>query len=164
MLPELGQELLQNADDFRAAHAFLLKLYLDAVCSVFLGAIIKNVVLGLPRIGLLPFEELGKNLSMQVAASNPICVSRGEMPQAVIEREKAIFKEEVKGKPENIVEKIMLGKLDKFYQAHCLLEQPFIKDDKTTVQQLISQVGKQLGDTIQVKQFVRFQLGEAVAS
>ncbi len=109
-------------------------------------------------------EELGKNLAMQVAASNPICVTRGEVPPAMIEREKAIFREEVKGKPENIVEKIIQGKLDKFYQAHCLLEQPFIKDDKVSVKQLIDEAGKKIGDTLQVKQFVRFQLGETFSS
>ncbi len=108
------------------------------------------------------FEELGKNLAMQVAASSPLCVTRAEVPALVLEREKAIFKEEVKGKPENIVEKIIRGKLDKFYQANCLLEQPFIRDDKTTVQALLNQVSKSLGDTLEVKQFVRFQLGETI--
>ncbi len=108
------------------------------------------------------FEELGKNLAMQVAASNPICVTRAEVPALVLEGEKAIFREEVKGKPENIVEKIIQGKVDKFYQTNCLLEQPFIRDDKTTVQALLNQVSKSLGDTLQVKQFIRFQLGETL--
>ena len=70
---------------------------------------------------------------------------------------------EVKGKPENIIEKILNGKLDKFYQAHCLIEQPFIKDDKQSVKSLMEQVSKQIGDAVQIKQFVRFQLGETVA-
>ena len=109
-------------------------------------------------------RELGKNLAMQVAASNPVCISRAEVPPAVLEREKAIFREEVKGKPENIVERIIQGKVDKFYQANCLLEQPFIRDDKTTVQALLNQVAKALGDTLQVRQFVRFQLGETVSA
>ena len=109
------------------------------------------------------FAELGKNLAMQVAASNPISVSRAEVSPKVLEREKAIFKEEIKGKPENILEKIIQGKVDKFYQANCLLEQPFIRDDKMTVQALLNQVAKSLGDTLQVKQFVRFQLGETVS-
>ena len=77
-----------------------------------------------------------------------------------MEREKAIFKEEVKGKPENILEKIIQGKLDKFYQSSCLLEQPFIRDDKLSVQSLIKQVSDKIGDTIEVCQFTRFQLGE----
>lgn len=109
------------------------------------------------------FQELGKNLAMQVAASNPLCLTRAEVPAAAMEREKAIYREEVKGKPENIIEKILSGKLDKFYQANCLIEQPFIKDDKQSVKALIEQVSKQLGDTVQVKQFVRYQLGETVS-
>lgn len=109
-------------------------------------------------------DELGKNLAMQVAASNPLCVLRDEVPAATLEREKAIFREEVKGKPENIVEKIVLGKLEKFYQSNCLIDQPFIRDDKTTVKQLIEQTAKKTGDSIRVRRFVRFQLGEAAVS
>lgn len=106
------------------------------------------------------FRELGKNLAMQAAASNPICLKRDQMPLSLLEREKAIFREEVRGRPENIVEKIIQGKLDKFYQGACLLEQPFIRDDKMSVQKLIDEAGKKLSDKIQVNQFVRFQLGE----
>ena len=106
------------------------------------------------------FQELGKNLAMQVAASNPICLKRDQMPASVVDREKAIFKEEVKGKPENIVDKIIQGKLDKFYQGACLLEQAFIRDDKQSVQKLVDETAKKLGDKIQVNQFVRVQLGE----
>ena len=82
---------------------------------------------------------------------------------AAIEREKAIYREEVKGKPENIVEKILTGKLEKFYQQNCLIEQPFIKDDKQSVKNLVEQVSKQIGDTVQIKQYVRFQLGETIS-
>lgn len=109
------------------------------------------------------FQELGKNLAMQVAASNPLCLTRQEVPAAALEREKAIYREEVKGKPENIVEKILSGKLEKFYQQNCLIEQPFIKDDKQSVKALVEQVSKQVGDTLQIKQYTRFQLGETVS-
>lgn len=110
------------------------------------------------------FEALGKDLAMQVAASNPICVVRAEVPAATIEREKAIYREEVKGKPENIVEKIITGKLDKYYQTVCLTEQVFIKDDKKTVKALVEEVGKQIGDTLTIKQFTRYQLGETASA
>ncbi len=110
------------------------------------------------------FQELGKNLAMQVAAANPLCLKRSEVPQALLEREKAIFKEEIKGKPENIIEKIIQGKLEKFYQSNCLTEQPFIKDDKVSVGQLVNEVAKKIGDTLEIKQFVRFQLGESFSS
>ena len=87
-----------------------------------------------------------------------------QVPAPTVEREKAVYREEVKGKPENIVEKIISGKLDKFYQGVCLLEQMFIKDDKKSVKTLVEETGKQLGDTVEVKQFVRFQLGEMASS
>ncbi len=106
------------------------------------------------------FQDLGKNLAMQVAASNPICLERDQMPSSVVDREKAIFREEIKGKPPTIVEKILQGKLDKFYQGACLLEQPFIRDDKLSVRKLVEETAKKLGDKIQVNQFVRVQLGE----
>ncbi len=108
--------------------------------------------------------ELGKNLAMQVAAASPLGVARKDIPPAIVEREKAIFKEEVKGKPENIVEKIIQGKLNKFYQSSCLLEQPFIRDDKLSVQSLIKQVSEKIGDPIEIRQFTRFQLGESPVS
>lgn len=107
------------------------------------------------------FAQLGKDLAMQVAAANPVAVDRAGVPAAQVEREQTIYKEEIKGKPENIIDKILQGKLSKFYQTVCLLEQPFIKDDKTSVQQLIAGVSKSLGDTVQVKRFVRYQLGES---
>jgi elongation factor Ts len=108
------------------------------------------------------FQQLGKDLAMQVAASNPLCLERSQVPAAALEREKAIYREEIKGKPVNIVEKILAGKLDKFYQGSCLIEQPFIKDDKQSVKALVEQTAKSLGDTVTVKQFVRYQLGETV--
>ena len=129
-----------------------------------LGVLVELAASKTESLGNAAFLELGKNLAMQIAASNPICVTRAEVSPAIVEREKAIFREEVKGKPDNIVEKIIQGKVDKFYQANCLLEQPFIRDDKTTVQALLNQTGKSLSDIIQVKQFVRFQLGESASA
>ena len=109
------------------------------------------------------FAQLGKDIAMQVAASNPVCIRRSEVPAAAVEREKAIYREEIKGKPENIVEKILAGKLDKFYQSACLLEQPFIKDDKQSITKLVEQISKELGGTVEIRRFVRFQLGEQLA-
>ncbi len=108
------------------------------------------------------FEDLGKHIAMQIAAANPLGVVRSDVPPAVVLRESAIFKEEIKGKPENIAEKIVQGKLNKFYQSACLLEQPFIRDDKLSIQQLLDQAAKKIGDTLHIKGFVRFQLGESV--
>lgn len=107
-------------------------------------------------------EELGKNLAMQVAASNPQWLRRSQVPAAALEREKAIYREEVKGKPENVLEKIIAGKLEKFYQTACLVEQPFIKDDKISVKKLVEDTSKKINGTVEIRQFVRFQLGEAL--
>ena len=125
----------------------------DASGGVLYGYLHSNQKLAVIVELSVSSDELGKNLAMQVAASNPLCIRRAEVPAATLEREKAIYREEIKGKPETIVEKILQGKLEKFYQTHCLLEQPFIKDDKISVGQLLGPV--------QVKQFVRFQLGES---
>ncbi|MBI2095899.1 MAG: elongation factor Ts [Candidatus Omnitrophica bacterium] len=109
-------------------------------------------------------EECGKHVAMQIAASNPISVTRAEIPASTLERERAIFREEVKGKPDNIVEKIVQGKLDKFYKASCLLEQPFIKDDAVSVQRVLDETGKKIGAAVKVRGFVRFQLGETAVA
>ena len=103
-------------------------------------------------------EQLGKDLAMQVAASHPLALSRDGVPAATVEREKAIFREEIKGKPENIVEKILQGKLDKFYQSVCLVEQPYIKDEGKTIEQLISEAVQKYGERVEVGRMVRFSV------
>ena len=111
------------------------------------------------------FQELGKNLAMQVAASSPLTVNREELPEDVIEREREIFKAQAlsSGKPENVVDKIVEGKLEKFYHEICLLEQPFVKNDKETVEDLLKATIAKLGENIVIKRFARFQLGEDVS-
>jgi elongation factor Ts len=111
------------------------------------------------------FLELGKNLAMQVAASSPLTVNREELHEDVIEREREIFKKQAlsNGKPENVVDKIVEGKLEKFYHEVCLLEQPFVKNDKETVEDLLKATIAKLGENIVVKRFARFQLGEDVS-
>lgn len=111
------------------------------------------------------FQELGKNLAMQVAASAPLTVKREELPGDVVEREREIFKAQAlsSGKPENVVDKIVEGKLEKFYHEACLLEQPFVKNDKESVEDLLKATIAKLGENIVVKRFARFQLGEDVS-
>ncbi len=111
------------------------------------------------------FQELGKNIAMQVAASAPLTVSREELPEDVVEREREIFKKQAlsSGKPENVVDKIVEGKIEKFYHEVCLLEQPFVKNDKETVEDLLKATIAKLGENIIVKRFARFQLGEDVS-
>lgn len=108
------------------------------------------------------FKSLVRELAMQVAASNPSVVSRELVPAEMIEKEKDIYREQVRGsgKPENVVEKIVGGKLDKFYSEICLLEQPCIKEPQKNVDTLIKETIAKLGENITVKRFVRFRLGE----
>ena len=106
------------------------------------------------------FRQLGRDLCMQVAATRPIAVSREQVPADVIEREKDIYREQVKGKPPQAVEKILEGKLSAFYQERCLLDQPFVKDPKTSVADLLKALIARLGENIAVGRVVRLELGE----
>jgi elongation factor Ts len=108
------------------------------------------------------FKELAKNLAMQVAASNPICVSPEELPQDAIEAEKDIYAKQAQaeGKPDNVVEKIVEGRLKKYYKEVCLLEQPYIKDDSKQVKDLVNEMIAAIGEKIEVNRFVRMEVGE----
>ncbi len=108
------------------------------------------------------FKKFVKDVCMQVAASSPAYVSREEIPKSVIEREKEIFKEQVKGKPEKVMDKIVQGKLEKFYSEVCLLDQPFIKDDEITIKEYLATLIGKIGENIVIRRFVRFQLGEDI--
>ncbi len=108
------------------------------------------------------FRNLAKDVVMQVAASNPITIKREDFPAELLEKEKEIYKAQVlkEGKPEKILDKIIQGKLEKYFQEFCLLEQPFIKDEDRTVKQRIDETIAKLGENITVRRFVRFRLGE----
>jgi elongation factor Ts len=107
-----------------------------------------------------PFREFTHDLAMQVAASNPLWVRREEVPADVIEREKAIYREQAKGKPDNVIEKMLDGKLNKFFQEVCLMEQAFVKDPDRTIEQLRTDLVGVIGENVDVRRFARFQLGE----
>ena len=106
------------------------------------------------------FKTLIKDLCLQVASASPQYLNREEVPAEVVEREKDIYIEQVKGKPENIVDKIIDGKLNKFYKEICLTEQVFIKDDKKTITDVLNDAIAKLGENMIIKRFVRFQVGE----
>ncbi len=105
-----------------------------------------------------------KDLCMHIAAAHPICVRRDEVPTDKVEAERDIFREQMKGKPAEIIEKIIDGKLGKFYSINCLLDQPFIKDNDKTIQALLDELSKASGDTVTVVRFHRFAVGEEVAA
>lgn len=108
------------------------------------------------------FQELAKDVAMHIAASNPEAISREEVDAKLVEREKSIYKAQAldSGKPEKIVEKIVEGRLDKFFQDICLLEQPFVKDSDKTIDTLVKELAGKLGENVQIRRFSRFQLGE----
>jgi elongation factor Ts len=106
------------------------------------------------------FKEFTHDLAMHVAAAAPQWVTRDQVPDDVIAREKAIYAEQVKGKPENVLEKIVTGKLEKFFAETCLMEQPFIKDTDRTIEQLRTDLVGLIGENVEVRRFARFQLGE----
>lgn len=110
------------------------------------------------------FQELVKNLSMHIAAANPIYLKREDVPQDVFDREKDIYRAQAResGKPDSVIEKIVDGKLEKFFDETCLMEQIFVKDpeQKMKIENLIKQNIAKLGENIVVRRFVRFQLGE----
>ena len=112
------------------------------------------------------FQRLVKDLAMQIAAANPRCVRREEVAEAERERERAIYHAQTvqSGKPAAVVERIVEGKLEKFYSEACLLEQPFIRDPSKTVEQLVKDAVSRTGENIVVRRFARFQIGEAEAA
>jgi elongation factor Ts len=111
-----------------------------------------------------PFRQLAKDVAMHVAASAPLAVSVDQLAPEVVERERRIYTEQVaqEGKPEAIRDRIVEGKLKKFYREAVLLEQPFVKDDTRTVGELVKEVSGKVGENVVVKRFVRYQLGESV--
>ena len=109
------------------------------------------------------FKELAHNISMQVAATNPVSLDRDSIDKNIILREKDIFLEQAKkeGKPEAIIQKMVEGRINKFYQESCLMEQTYIKDPDKKVTDLLTETVSTLGENITVKRFVRFSIGES---
>lgn len=108
------------------------------------------------------FGVLAKDLAMQIAATNPICIRREDLPAETLEKEKQIYRAQAKntGKPDKVIEKIAEGKLEKYYTEVCLLEQAFVKNPDIKVQELIKNYIAKFGENITLSRFVRFQLGE----
>ncbi len=106
------------------------------------------------------FKELTKNLAMQIAASAPLYIDKSQVPQDVVEKEKDLYESQVKNKPEKIKEKIVEGKLEKFFQEVCLLVQPFIRDTSITVDDYLTSKIAKMGENVAIRRFVRYQLGE----
>jgi len=108
------------------------------------------------------FQEFAKNVAMHIAAASPLAIKREELDQAVVDKEMEIFKDQAKasGKPDNIIEKIAQGRLEKYYSEVCLLEQAYVKDMDLTIQQLLTATIAKVGENITIKRFARFRIGE----
>jgi len=108
------------------------------------------------------FSQLAKELTMQIAAMDPLWIKPEDVPKGVIEKEKEIYKKQAQesGKPEKVVEKIVQGRLEKYFSEVCLLEQPYIKDPKIKVKDLLAELVAKLGENIRVGRFTRFRVGE----
>lgn len=144
---------------FKVVEGSAISSYIHAggKIGVLVNFDVENIDLDSPE-----FVSCGKDVAMQVAAINPISATREDVPKDVIDHELSIYKAQAaeSGKPEQIQEKIALGRMNKFYKERCLTEQEFVKDSSTTVQKYVDSVAKTLGGKIKVKGFVRFQLGE----
>lgn len=108
------------------------------------------------------FSEFARNIAMHIAATNPIAVDRESVPEDILARERDIYATQAKesGKPEKIIEKIVDGKMNKFYSEACLLEQPYVKNPDITIQDLLNEMIAKTGENIVMRRFARFQLGE----
>jgi len=111
------------------------------------------------------FQVFAKDIAMHIAASNPSYVRREEVPPEVLEREREIYRAQARDakKPDKIIDKIVDGKLEKFYGEACLLEQPFVKDPDITIQDLLNGFIGKVGEKVEIRRFTRFQVGEGIA-
>ena len=110
------------------------------------------------------FKELVKDIAMHIAATNPSYLKREEVPTAELEHEQAVLAEQARneGKPEKIIEKMVAGRIEKYYKKVCLMEQPFVKDPDKTISDLITESIAKIGENISIRRFTRYQLGEGI--
>jgi len=107
------------------------------------------------------FKDFVRNLAMHIAATNPLCIRREDLPSKIVEKEKDIYREQAlgSGKPEKVIDKIVQGRMGKFYKEVCLLGQPYVRDPEITIQDLVSQMIAKLGENVAIRRFARYQLG-----
>lgn len=111
------------------------------------------------------FQQLAHDIAMQIAAANPEYVTREEVPEEAVEHEKQVLRAQAleEGKPEKVIEKMVEGRLEKFFQERCLMEQGFIKDPDKTIKELVQEHIARIGENINVRRFARFEVGEGIA-
>jgi len=127
-----------------------------------MGILVELAITGERPADITALVQAGKDVAMQIAVTRPLCVSPDQLDATVVAKESEIYAEQLRaeGKPANMIDKILPGKLNKFYEAACLHNQKFIKDDKQTIIQMLDAVGKTAGCTVRVARFVRFAIGQ----
>lgn len=176
------EALKVNAGNLEKAIEYLRKKGINAASSKFnrqtLSGKVESYIHLYGKLGVLvevncetdfvanteEFKEFVKNIAMQIAASNPRYITRKDISQSIIEKEKDIFYAQVEksGKPAPIIEKIVEGKLEKYFQENCLMEQIFIRDNNKNIEELLLELIAKLGENILIRRFARFKLGEEI--
>jgi elongation factor Ts len=176
------EALKVNAGNLEKAIEYLRKKGINAASSKFnrqtLSGKVESYIHLYGKLGVLvevncetdfvanteEFKEFVKNIAMQIAASNPRYITRKDIPKSIIEKEKDIFYAQVEksGKPAPIIEKIVEGKLEKYFQENCLMEQVFIRDNNKNIEELLLELIAKLGENILIRRFARFMLGEEI--
>jgi elongation factor Ts len=176
------EALKVNAGNLEKAIEYLRKKGINAASSKFnrqtLSGKVESYIHLYGKLGVLvevncetdfvanteEFKEFVKNIAMQIAASNPRYITRKDIPKSIIEKEKDIFYAQVEksGKPTPIIEKIVEGKLEKYFQENCLMEQIFIRDNNKNIEELLLELIAKLGENILIRRFARFKLGEEI--
>ncbi|MDD4335498.1 MAG: translation elongation factor Ts [Desulfotomaculaceae bacterium] len=174
--------LAETGGDLEKAMTYLREKGLAAAAKkagrIAAEGLIESYIHGVGKIGVLvevncetdfvaktnEFKGLVRDIAMQIAAAKPEFVSREEVPTDALDEEKEILRAQAlnEGKPEKIVDKMVAGRIEKYYKEICLLEQPFIKDTNLTVQQLLTEKIAKIGENISVRRFVRYELGEGI--
>lgn len=176
------EALKANAGNLEKAIEYLRKKGINAASSKFnrqtLSGKVESYIHLYGKLGVLvevncetdfvtnteEFKEFVKNIAMQIAASNPRYITRKDIPKSIIEKEKDIFYAQVEksDKPAPIIEKIVEGKLEKYFQENCLMEQIFIRDNNKNIEELLLELITKLGENILIRRFARFKLGEEI--
>jgi len=174
--------LVENNADMEKAVEYLREKGLAAAAKkagrIAAEGIVESYIHGAGRIGVLvevncetdfvaktpEFRELVREIAMQIAAAKPEFVTKEEVPTEIINKEKEILKQQAlnEGKPEKIIDKMVEGRIEKFYKDLCLLEQPYIRDQDITISRLISDKINKIGENIQIRRFVRYEMGEGL--
>jgi len=159
-IAEIGENIvLRKSEKFTVSGtgAVASYIHMGGTCGVLTEFVFSKA----DTVNSAVFKELALDVCLHVAAARPASLDRSGVPAQLVEDEKALFLKQVEGKPANIVEGILKGKLNKFYSQICLIEQPFVKEDKISITQLLEAKSKEIGDAVTIKRYTRWQLGDA---